>query len=73
MAAALSASTDAELAKVFKDFTGKIKKGTTAVFYLSGYGMHGARQSHQVPGNAPGWARRGYWWILSEFRSSTRG
>jgi TPR repeat protein len=36
-------------------FAGKIKKGTTALFYFSGFGLQAGRQSYLVPVNAQIW------------------
>jgi formylglycine-generating enzyme required for sulfatase activity len=44
-----------EMQKAIDDFTGKIKKGATAVFYFSGYGLQVARQSYLLPVNAQVW------------------
>ena len=39
-------------------FTGKIKQGTTAVFYFSGFGLQVGHQSYLIPVNAQIWTNK---------------
>lgn len=44
-----------EMQRALDAFTGKIKKGMTALFYFSGFGLQVARQSYLIPVNAQIW------------------
>jgi TPR repeat protein len=45
-----------EMQRAIDAFTDKIKKGTTALFYFSGFGLQVGRQSYLVPVNAQIWS-----------------
>jgi TPR repeat protein len=45
-----------EMQRAIDAFTGKIAKGTTALFYFSGFGLQVARQSYLIPLNAQIWS-----------------
>jgi tetratricopeptide (TPR) repeat protein/uncharacterized caspase-like protein len=44
-----------DMRRAIDAFTGKIKKGTTAVFYFSGFGLQVGHQSYLIPVNAQIW------------------
>jgi len=44
-----------EMQRAIEAFTGKIKSGTTALFYFSGIGLQAVRQSYLIPVNAQIW------------------
>jgi TPR repeat protein len=44
-----------EMQRTIDGFAAKIKKGTTALFYFSGFGLQVARQSYLIPINAQIW------------------
>jgi hypothetical protein len=45
----------AEMQRAIDDFASKIRPGTTALFYFSGYGIQVARQTYLIPVNAQVW------------------
>jgi uncharacterized caspase-like protein len=44
-----------DLQRTIEAFTGKIRNGTVALFYFSGYGIQVARQTYLMPVNAQVW------------------
>jgi formylglycine-generating enzyme required for sulfatase activity len=44
-----------EMQRAIDAFTGKIRSGTAALFYFSGYGIQAARQTYLIPINAQVW------------------
>jgi len=44
-----------DMQRAIDAFTGKIRSGTTALFYFSGYGIQVARQTYLIPVNAQVW------------------
>jgi formylglycine-generating enzyme required for sulfatase activity len=45
-----------EMQRAIDAFTGKIRSGTAALFYFSGYGIQVARQTYLIPINAQVWS-----------------
>src|SRR5229473_4790517 len=45
-----------DMQRAIEAFTGKIRSGTAALFYFSGYGMQAARQTYLLPTNAQVWS-----------------
>jgi formylglycine-generating enzyme required for sulfatase activity len=45
-----------EMQRAIDAFTGKIRSGTAALFYFSGYGIQAARQTYLIPINAQVWS-----------------
>ncbi len=46
-----------DMQKTIEDFTDRIKKGTVALFYFSGFGLQVGRQSYLLPVNARIWTQ----------------
>jgi formylglycine-generating enzyme required for sulfatase activity len=44
-----------EMQRAIDAFSGKVRSGTTALFYFSGYGIQVARQTYLIPVNAQVW------------------
>src|SRR6266849_3818632 len=45
-----------DMQRAIEAFTGKIRSGTAALFYFSGYGIQAARQTYLIPINAQVWS-----------------